>query len=212
MDFSVGQILVEINKNTMWQTLLSGVMGALVGGLATLIASHFTNKKNEQIFKRSYFYEQKMELSSDIIILILSVSSNILEITENQKNKHSIKYHDRYLSDIKNLTEKSYKLHVIADLYFDMKDIAKELQDFYFVCENILKYFYELDNLSKKNEIINVEKDIIFETKYINRKNGNRESIFDERENDFTTILKEFDKRMEHINKILTDKIEESIN
>ena len=113
-----------------------------------------------------------------------------LKLLKTKKNKHSIKYHDRYLSDIKNLTEKSYKLHVIADLYFDMKDIAKELKDFYFVCENILKYLYELDNLSKKNEIINVEKDIIFETKYINRKNGNRESIFDERENDFTTILK----------------------
>ena len=51
MDFSVGQILVEINKESFIQSLCSGLIGAFIGSIISWkVAEHMDNKSKNRWF------------------------------------------------------------------------------------------------------------------------------------------------------------------
>ena len=216
MDFSVGQVLVEIGKQSWGIALCSGLFGSIVGGLISgLITRYVTIKTNEENVKhsqRNYIYKQKVELIIKTLQAILKTSGNVMSIIKNQRKNKRIQYSDEYLVNIENLTDLSFQLQVIADLYPDMQDIATDIQDFYLECGSFINYFEHIQNyVVKKNcKTIDLLKMTEFQKSSISRKNGTVEIIFGNLDG-IIEILEQFEKDMDKISNILTENLQKNI-
>ena len=216
MDFSVGQILVEIGKQSWGIALCSGFIGSVIGGIISgCITRHATIKTNEENIKnsqRNYIFKQKIELIIKLLQAILKVSGNIRSIIYDQSKKNRVLYTPEYFENIKELTDLSFQLHVIADLYPDMQDISQDMEDFYFKSGSFINYFKYINDyvLEKKCKTVDLYKLQKYKKSNITRKNGTVEIMFGNKE-DIVEILEQFEIDMDNINDILTNNLKQNI-
>lgn len=216
MFFSIEQIFVEISKQSWGIALCSGFVGSVVGGIISgCITRHATIKTNEENIKnsqRNYIFKQKIELIIKILQVILKVTGNIRSIIDNQTKKNKIWYQKEYFENIKELTDLSFQLQVIAILYPDMQDISQDIQDLYFKSGSFINYFQYINDYIYKNKCKTV--DLYKLPKYpksiITRKNGTDEILFGDKEN-IIEILEQFKIDLDNISNILTQNLKQNI-
>ena len=214
INFSIEQILFSIKQDTLFYTLCSGFVSSLLGGLVsgfiTYYATTKTSKENIKNSQRNYIYKFKVELIFRFLQMALKVSGNLLSCIENQNTIKKICYQHEYYKNIKDLTQISFQLQIIADIYSDLKSYSKEIQDFYFKCSSIELYFSMLNNKAKQNNDC-IDIDTIEPIKSeISRKNGEKEKTF--KNTQTIDIFKEFNADIKQIENYLKEYIKKSLN
>lgn len=170
MDFSVGQILVEINKNTMWQTLLSGFIGAIVGAGISGLFMICVDAQNRFRWEKSNYQQRKNELTFNAALQI----DEILGFMEdckyqdfaNEENISKMFYYKQ--EELVSLYKIIYALNCFYENNILLKSLLSELKRLIHF-QSDLEYLFSKPNNKKYKEMITENIiDIIDEDKYVN--------------------------------------------
>ena len=158
MDFSVGQILVEINKESFLQSLCSGLIGAFIGSLISWKVAEHIDKKSQNRWLCDSYLKKKIELELDILNWINTFYEKINlipdDISEQINNKElaDLNKYNKFLCSIYNLDEYKY-IHTLLKNYFTFNSNIENLIKAY---NNLQKTKYYCNTKNNGAETINI--------------------------------------------------------
>ena len=175
MDFSVGQILVEINNQPFKNIIWSGIGGAIIGAIISGIFVWFIDNRSRNRWLLEVVTKQYVSDLVDAIQLTLETSNVVRNFLNSIDNSNGLYFHKNYyykmnclykkLDEINTLTtDKLNKFMIFQNnilLHFKHSAVFIELffRDIYFLCwsnfSDYKKYREELCEINNNLEISN---------------------------------------------------------